>query len=872
MSNEFEALSDRLPPQNIDAEEAILGGILLDPEAIARVIDLLQPEMFYVAAHQEIFRACLQLHNQSNPTDMMSVTTWLSDRDLLEKLGGQSKIVQLCDRTVSAINVDYYAQLVAEKYMRRRLAEAGRETVNISYDTSVELPQALDMAEQKIFAVTQSRTQQGLTLAGDVLTKTFYELESRFNSLGSTGTNVSGLATGFYDLDSMTNGFQRSDLIIVAGRPSMGKCLGADSEIVLADGSIATIADLYDRKHAELLTLTSNWQFAFTQPSAYVDDGIKPVFRVTTRLGRRIESTLTHPYLTINGWRSLSELQVGHKIAVPRKLPVFGACRLRECEVKLLAYLLGDGCLTDTTPEFTNTNPVLQHEFASAVGEFANLKIRLDDSNGNRAPSFCVSANPRGQKNHLTIWLRELGLWGKNSHTKFVPEIVFKLERSQLALFLNRLFATDGWACLLASGQSQLGYTSVSEKLARQIQHLLLRFGIIARLKERSVKYKSQRNQAWQLDITDAISIKTFIAEIGIFGKEVALEKVEQALAIRNYQTNCDLIPVEIWERLAVAKDCESWKSLARRAGIKGESNIHVGKRAPTRDRLGVLATALKSEELQNLAHSDIYWDEIVSIESVGMKQVYDLTIPETHNFVANDICVHNTAFSLAVAYKMAGLHKLPIAVFSLEMSKEQLVYRLLANASRIDSSRLRSGNISENEWSSIANAIGTLSELPMYIDDAPNPSITELRSKARRLQSEKGGALGLILIDYLQLMEGSGSDNRVQELSRITRSLKGLARELQVPVIALSQLSRGVEARTNKRPMLSDLRESGSIEQDADLVINLYRDEYYNPDSPDRGIAEVIIAKHRNGPVGTVKLLFEPRFTWFENLTTATK
>lgn len=872
MSNEFEAIGDRLPPQNIDAEEAILGGILLDPEAIARVIDLLQPEMFYVAAHQEIFRACLQLHGQSNPTDMMSVTTWLSDRDLLEKLGGQSKIVQLCDRTVSAINVDYYAQLVAEKYMRRRLAEAGRETVNVSYDTSIDLPQALDMAEQKIFAVTQSRTQQGLTLAGDILTKTFYELESRFNSLGDTGTNLPGLATGFYDLDSMTQGFQRSDLIIVAGRPSMGKCLSAESEIVLANGSMATIADLYHRHEAKLLTLNSDWQFEFTQPSAYVDDGIKPVFRVTTRLGRCVESTLTHPYLTVNGWRSLSDLRSGDKIAVPRKLAVFGEFSLRECEVKLLAYLLGDGCLTDTTPEFTNTNPRLQDDFAIAVGEFANLKIRLDDSNGTRAPSFCVSANPRGQKNHLTIWLRELGLWGKNSHAKFVPEVVFTLERSQLALFLNRLFATDGWACLLASGQSQLGYASVSERLARQIQHLLLRFGIIARLKSRTVKYKSQRNQAWQLDITDAISIKTFIAEIGIFGKEAALEKVDQALASRNYQTNRDLIPIEIWETITVAKDCESWQSLARRAGIKGESNIHVGKRAPTRERLFTLATALGSQELQNLADSEVYWDEIVSIESLGMKQVYDLTIPETHNFVANDICVHNTAFSLAVAYKMAGLHKLPIVVFSLEMSKEQLVYRLLANASRIDSSRLRSGNISENEWSSIANAISTLSELPMYIDDAPNPSITELRSKARRLQSEKGGALGLILIDYLQLMEGSGSDNRVQELSRITRSLKGLARELQVPVIALSQLSRGVEARTNKRPMLSDLRESGSIEQDADLVINLYRDEYYNPDSPDRGIAEVIIAKHRNGPVGTVKLLFEPRFTWFENLTTATK
>jgi replicative DNA helicase len=155
---------------------------------------------------------------------------------------------------------------------------------------------------------------------------------------------------------------------------------------------------------------------------------------------------------------------------------------------------------------------------------------------------------------------------------------------------------------------------------------------------------------------------------------------------------------------------------------------------------------------------------------------------------------------------------------------------------------------------------------MPVFIDDTPNITVTEMRSQARRLQAEQGGQLGLILIDYLQLMEGSG-DNRVQELSKITRSLKGLARELNVPIIALSQLSRGVEARTNKRPMLSDLRESGSIEQDADLVVMLYRDSYYNPDSPDRNIAEVIIAKHRNGPTGTVKLLFDPNLTKFVNL-----
>jgi replicative DNA helicase len=207
------------------------------------------------------------------------------------------------------------------------------------------------------------------------------------------------------------------------------------------------------------------------------------------------------------------------------------------------------------------------------------------------------------------------------------------------------------------------------------------------------------------------------------------------------------------------------------------------------------------------------------------------------------------------------------VAIFSLEMSKAQLVQRLLSSEAGVESNYLRTGRISQNQWEPLTQALGTLSELPIYIEDTPNPTVMQMRSNLRRLQAEQGGTLGLVLIDYLQLMEGSGSDNRVQELSRITRSLKGLARELNTPVIALSQLSRGVEARTNKRPMMSDLRESGSIEQDADLVIMLYRDEYYHPDTPDQGITEVIITKHRNGPTGVVKLIFDPQYTRFRNL-----
>ncbi|MBD2043007.1 replicative DNA helicase [Microcoleus sp. FACHB-672] len=387
-----DSYASRLPPQNIEAEESILGGILLDPDAINRVAELLRPDIFSLLAHQEIYKAALTLHSKGKPTDLLAVHAWLSDHNLLEKIGGQSKLAQLVERTVSAVNIDALAGLVVDKYVRRQLIKTGNEVAQLGFDTATDLAIVLDRAEQKVFNITQSRPQQGLIPVSDTLIHTFQDIETR-----NQGIALPGLPCGFYDLDAMTGGFQRSDLVIVAGRPSMGK-----------------------------------------------------------------------------------------------------------------------------------------------------------------------------------------------------------------------------------------------------------------------------------------------------------------------------------------------------------------------------------------------------------------------------------TAVSVSIARNIAAYHKLPVAIFSLEMSKEQLVQRLLASEAQIESNRLRAGRISQNEWEPLSHAIGTLSELPIFIDDTANVTVTEMRSQARRLQAESGGALGLILIDYLQLMEGSTPDNRVQELSKITRSLKGLARELNVPIIALSQLSRGVEARTNKRPMMSDLRESGCLAGDS--------------------------------------------------------
>ena len=207
-----------------------------------------------------------------------------------------------------------------------------------------------------------------------------------------------------------------------------------------------------------------------------------------------------------------------------------------------------------------------------------------------------------------------------------------------------------------------------------------------------------------------------------------------EILETRNYQTNKDLIPLQIWGYLSIAKGKESWSSLAQRAGIKGYTNIHVGKRAPSRERLQVFANALNDTYLQKIAESEVYWDEIISIEYVGNKQVYDLTIPETHNFVANDICVHNTALVLNIAQNSAILEKAVVAIFSLEMSKEQLVMRMLSSEAKVDAQRFRNGFLTRDEWGRLAEAIGTLSEAKIFIDDSAGISPLEMRAKVRRL------------------------------------------------------------------------------------------------------------------------------------------
>lgn len=277
-----------------------------------------------------------------------------------------------------------------------------------------------------------------------------------------------------------------------------------------------------------------------------------------------------------------------------------------------------------------------------------------------------------------------------------------------------------------------------------------------------------------------------------------------------------------------------------------------------------LLATAV--EKVEHLYHSP----ESITGLSTGYTDLDDMTSglqPADLIIVAGRPSMGKTSFAMNIAEYAAMKSKKPVLIFSMEMPGDSLATRILSSLARIDQNKLRTGRLQDQDWHRLASTTAMMDGTPMYIDDTPALSPTELRARARRLAKQFDGQLGLIVIDYLQLMQVPGlRDNRVGEISEISRSIKALAKELNVPIIALSQLNRSLEQRTDKRPVMSDLRESGAIEQDADLIVFIYRDEVYHEDSRDKGIAEIIIAKHRNGPIGKVRLTFLGQYTRFEN------
>lgn len=373
----------------------------------------------------------------------------------------------------------------------------------------------------------------------------------------------------------------------------------------------------------------------------------------------------------------------------------------------------------------------------------------------------------------------------------------------------------------------------------------------------------------------DIVTLSSMLKEKGMLQKAGGIEYISTLVGIMPNAAN-------IVYYANIVKDKALLRNLIKETGnIAEKCFTHVGEVSELLDEAEKNVFRIAEYKLKSEVRSIgvIVKDTFEMLEALYKKRDSITGVPTgyidldkmTNGFQKSDLIIiagrpgmGKTAFALNIALNAASKYDKSTAVFSLEMSSGQLVQRLLASEARVESSKLRSGRLNMDEWTNLAEVAGRLNDYKIYIDDTPAISSLEIRAKCRRLKRE--GNLDLIIVDYLQLMSSTKGDNREQQISEMSRSLKALAKELNVPVIALSQLNRSVEARNDKRPVPSDLRESGAIEQDADIIIFLYRDDFYNKESKYPGIAEVIIAKHRNGPTGTVPLVFIKEFTKFEN------
>jgi replicative DNA helicase len=655
-----------------------------------------------------------------------------------------------------------------------------------------------------------------------------------------------------------------------------------------------------------VVALDSHGKLVAAMPSAIAESGVRQTFRIRTRLGRELTATSNHPLLTFQGWKPVEDLAPGDRIAVPRVLRVEGTGQMRDGEVALLAYLIGDGSVTGGVPSFTNANASVvadvkkwaddlgaevtsspeslsyrfrrrrttpQLDLAASLGVSSaavSLAMRRKSVSAGLQERVAAAAATTDYRyraarvNPVRELLERTGLWGCDAHSKHVPEVIFGLPNSQIALFLNRLYATDGSAWV-SDHSYRVEYVSVSHRLARDVQHLLLRFGIVAKVRRRKIEYSGQQRTAYEVAIQDPTSVQLFASLIGIFSKEAQLEKVvAMARSRRRANAHSDRLPVEIWDLVTEEMGSRRWADVSAATGRPRNHNWHVGNRSPYRGTVSELARALESTALEEVAQSDVAWDSIVSIEASEETMTYDLQVPGVENFVADDVVVHNSALTLNMATNIAKTGKV-VALFSLEMAKEEVVQRILCSVGKVESTKLRTGQVG-NQWDRLVSAANQMFRTPIYVDDSSVVTVTDIRAKCRRLKRVHG--LDMVVVDYVQLMQGSSKENRQQEIAEISRGLKNLARELEVPIIAVSQLNRSVEQREDRRPRLSDLRESGALEQDADVVMFIYRHEYYHPeDIEKRGTAEVIVAKHRAGATGTVEMTFMPDFTRFADL-----
>jgi len=693
----------RQPPQDPVAEQSVLGGMLLSKDAIADVLERLRPGDFYRPAHQSIYDAILDLYGRGEPADAVTVAAELDRRGLLRRIGGAPYLHTLISTVPTAANAGYYAGIVAEKALLRRLVEAGTRVVQYGYAGAegADVAEVVDRAQAELYDVTDRRLSEDFVALEDLLQPTMDEIDA----IASSGGLARGVSTGFTELDEVTNGLHPGQMVVIAARPGVGKALALDTplptpmgwttmgEVGLGDQLLGA-----DGKPTRVVAATK------------VMFG-RPCYEVEFSDGTVIVADAQHRWLTHAG--VLRTVEIADSVGLRHRVMNTAALALPHREYPAPAYTFG---------------------------------ARLGDPDD-----------------------------GATHQDQRIPVDYLRGSEIQRRALLAGLLDTSG--DVTGDGSVQLALTD--SRLVRDAAELVVSLGYHCRVTPTCV---------------------TFSTPDCVFGQQ------DKAL-------------------------------------LHKERSLRVGSTA-ARFIVDVRPTAsvpVRCLQVDNISH--------LYLASRAM------------------IPTHNSTVALDFLRSCSIRHRMASVIFSLEMSKSEIVMRLLSAEAKIRLSDMRSGRMSDDDWTRLARRMSEISEAPLYIDDSPNLTMMEIRAKARRLRQRSD--LKLIVVDYLQLMtSGKKVESRQQEVSEFSRSLKLLAKELEVPVVAISQLNRGPEQRTDKRPMLADLRESGAIEQDSDVVILLHRPDLFDPGDQERlGEADLIIAKHRNGPTRTITVAHQLHFSRFANM-----
>jgi len=788
---------DRQPPQDLTAEQSVLGGMLLSKDAIADVVEVLRPDDFYRPAHQTVYDCILDLYGRGEPADAVTVAADLQRRGDLIRLGGLPYLHTLIATVPTAANAAYYAEIVAEKAILRRLVEAGTRIVQLGYHGAqgADVSEVVDRAQAAIYDVTERSTSEDYIALEELLQPTMDEIDA----IASRGGVALGVPTGFVDLDTATNGLHPGQMIVVAARPGLGKALTLDTPLPTPAGwttmgEVAVGDELFgaDGQPVRVVAATDVilgrpcFEVEFSDGAVIVADA-QHQWLTETRAARRARqkartcggpvrvgpsvSTTEEIAATLHCRTADARLNHSVDVSAPLQMPE----RLLPIRPYTLGVWLGAG--TSAAADFTSNDP----EIAEYVEDEGYRVERLPNRRfGLRLPL------PECHAKHDTVQglLRSVGVLGN----KHIPADYQRASERQRRALLAGLMDTA--ATVTSTGNAQ--FCVINRRLATDVRELVVGLG-------------------YRCTITT---------------RRVGGRRPETSLAYTlNFTTEDEIFRLD-----------------RKRLLHKQRSAEHAHRYRPR------------------------YITAVRPVESVPVRCV-EVNNPD-HLYLAGRsmIPTHNSTLGLDFARSCSVKHGLTSAVFSLEMSRSEIVMRLLSAEARIRLSDMRSGRMSDDDWTRMARRMSEISEAPLFIDDSPNLTLMEIRAKARRLKQRHD--LKLVILDYLQLMtSGRKVESRQQEVSEFSRQIKLLAKELEVPVVAISQLNRGPEQRTDKRPMLADLRESGSIEQDADMVILLHRPDAFERDDPRAGEADLILAKHRNGPTSTITVAHQLHYSRFADL-----